>query len=297
MPLMGFCVCVGTYYQTWKPTRQHKFPTNLSQCPPGHQELKAQWAALTSNLPSSSSGTTSFYQRYLRKLAIETNHIESTFLITEESARDIVQRGVDNGDVRWCYESALQDASKIRSILRDTLAACELLLPLVEDPAKLDSAALCRIHETLVESCRITESAYISPGVTRSTTRKTVIVASRAYSIQCCPFDQVDAELDVICNLAKQWTQTWRNPFATASWIHLILVRCHPFEDGNGRLTRLIASLPLMKHGYPPISIDLKQRPEYYDAINKAYTGDHSALSQCIIQGAEETIKFVQSVK
>ncbi len=48
-----------------------------------------------------------------------------------------------------------------------------------------------------------------------------------------------------------------------------------PLQDGNGRTTRLITSIPLMMHGYPPISIGLTQRSNYYDAINKA--------SQCVV--------------
>ncbi|KIJ60752.1 hypothetical protein HYDPIDRAFT_98137 [Hydnomerulius pinastri MD-312] len=130
-------------------------------------------------------------------------------------------------------------------------------------------------------------------GETRTVTRKTVIVAG-TYKVQCCPFPQVDKELDYFCKMAKQWIKSWRNPFATASWIHLVLVRCHPFEDGNGRLTRLIASIPLMMHGYPPISMTLNQRPEYHLAINKAYEGDHSALVQCIITGMQETLAAIK---
>jgi hypothetical protein len=40
-------------------------------------------------------------------------------------------------------------------------------------------------------------------------------------------------------------------------------------QDGNGRLGRIIASIPLMRAGYPPIAIELERRTEYYKAINK----------------------------
>jgi len=89
---------------------------------------------------------------------------------------------------------------------------------------------------------------------------------------------------DFACFIAVD--QVLRNPFATASRIHLALVSCHPFgvsgalyphdwtllnihQDGNGRLVRLISSIPLLRHGYPPISISSSQRADYYDAINK----------------------------
>ncbi|KAI0319598.1 fido domain-containing protein [Amylostereum chailletii] len=146
-----------------------------------------------------------------------------------------------------------------------------------------------------MKTCRFTDELhYVSAGKTRTETRKTVIITG-VYDVQCCPFPEVDHELEYICMMAKQWIKSWKNPFATASWFHLILATCHPFDDGNGRLTRLLASIPLMQHGYPPISIGLTQRADYYSAINKAYKGDHTALVHCILEGMHGTIVSVQS--
>lgn len=51
------------------------------------------------------------------------------------------------------------------------------------------------------------------------------------------------------------------------AWIHLSLVRIHPFFDGNGRIARLIANLPLLRGGQPPIIISLRRRAEYIDLL------------------------------
>jgi len=45
--------------------------------------------------------------------------------------------------------------------------------------------------------------------------------------------------------------------------IHMALVHIHPFWDGNGRIARLLANLPLLKAGLPPLLIDQKQRRDY----------------------------------
>ena len=45
--------------------------------------------------------------------------------------------------------------------------------------------------------------------------------------------------------------------------IHLGFVHIHPFADGNGRLARLIANIPLIKAGLPPLLIDQNRRREY----------------------------------
>ena len=44
---------------------------------------------------------------------------------------------------------------------------------------------------------------------------------------------------------------------------HTSFVRIHPFFDGNGRLARLLANLPVLFAGYPPIVIPAESRAEY----------------------------------
>ena len=51
------------------------------------------------------------------------------------------------------------------------------------------------------------------------------------------------------------------------AWSHLSFVRIHPFFDGNGRVARLIANLPLLKCGHPPLLISLDRRVEYIDRL------------------------------
>lgn len=45
--------------------------------------------------------------------------------------------------------------------------------------------------------------------------------------------------------------------------LHLGFVRIHPFFDGNGRMARLLANLPVLKAGFPPILIDRTRRRDY----------------------------------
>jgi len=50
--------------------------------------------------------------------------------------------------------------------------------------------------------------------------------------------------------------------------LHVSFVRIHPFSDGNGRLARLIANIPILKSGLPPVIISQKQRKQYIDALS-----------------------------
>jgi len=61
---------------------------------------------------------------------------------------------------------------------------------------------ICRVHSRLMNSCQYSDLYYAPAGKTRTETRKTVILAG-AYKIECCPFPDVDGELEYICRMAK----------------------------------------------------------------------------------------------
>ena len=50
--------------------------------------------------------------------------------------------------------------------------------------------------------------------------------------------------------------------------LHITFVRIHPFFDGNGRLARLVANVPVLKAGLPPIIIPREERKAYIDALS-----------------------------
>jgi len=49
--------------------------------------------------------------------------------------------------------------------------------------------------------------------------------------------------------------------------IHMGIAHIHPFWDGNGRIARLLANLPLLKAGLPPLVIPQDQRREYIQVL------------------------------
>lgn len=51
------------------------------------------------------------------------------------------------------------------------------------------------------------------------------------------------------------------------AWTHMSFVRIHPFFDGNGRIARLLANLPVLRGGFPPILISPEQRGEYINIL------------------------------
>lgn len=72
------------------------------------------------------------------------------------------------------------------------------------------------------------------------------------------------------------------HPVIIASVFHHRFTAIHPFDDGNGRLARLLTNLILMQDGYPPVIIKAAKRDEYIFALRKADQGDTSDLVQLI---------------
>lgn len=54
-----------------------------------------------------------------------------------------------------------------------------------------------------------------------------------------------------------------------ATLFHYKFIRIHPFEDGNGRMVRLLTNYILLKNNYPMIIIRNKDKQNYLDALHQ----------------------------
>ncbi|MGL4671528.1 Fic family protein [Cetobacterium sp.] len=81
------------------------------------------------------------------------------------------------------------------------------------------------------------------------------------------------------------------HPIERAAMVHIIFVGIHPFVDGNGRTSRLLLNLELMKNGYPPIVIKNLNRLEYYSALDIAHTtGDNSKFISLVLKESDDML-------
>ena len=64
------------------------------------------------------------------------------------------------------------------------------------------------------------------------------------------------------------------HPVLTAAYLHEALVRIHPFVDGNGRTSRLLMNLYLLRNGYTIVNLKGSDdaRRVYYDALETSHT-------------------------
>lgn len=60
------------------------------------------------------------------------------------------------------------------------------------------------------------------------------------------------------------------SPIELAALFHYRYIRIHPFEDGNGRIARLMVNYILARHGLPMIVIRSRKKQEYLEALHQA---------------------------
>ena len=74
-------------------------------------------------------------------------------------------------------------------------------------------------------------------------------------------------------------------PLVLAAVIHNQFEVIHPFQDGNGRVGRLILNNILLKYNLPPVNIGLENRREYYTSLRDYQnTGNIRPMIELIIK-------------
>ncbi len=86
------------------------------------------------------------------------------------------------------------------------------------------------------------------------------------------------------------------HPVTSATEAHYRFVKIHPFVDGNGRTSRLLMNLMLLRAGYPLTVIPADQRAAYIGALDEADRGVSEPFHQLIAECVERSLDLYLSV-
>ncbi|WLR42567.1 Fic family protein [Bacillus carboniphilus] len=109
------------------------------------------------------------------------------------------------------------------------------------------------------------------------------------------PSVEVPTEMEKVITWYEK-NKTVLHPAELASIFHHKLVSIHPFQDGNGRVSRLCMNLILMKYGYPPAIIRKEERQEYLLALESADQGELSPLVELITKEMKKSLLMMKVI-
>lgn len=84
------------------------------------------------------------------------------------------------------------------------------------------------------------------------------------------------------------------HPAVQSAYAHFALTCIHPYADGNGRLCRTVAAIPLLREVGLPQLILADQWPAYLQALARAHLGDVTAFVQLFLTAQINTMALAR---
>lgn len=149
--------------------------------------------------------------------------------------------------------------------------AIELIYECVRSVKVIDKAFLFDLHRT-VQTQRVTDiykpvgAWKVEPnGCNAINVDQQPVYIEYAHPVD---IDTLMADYLASLNAVDSEEVAAENAAAIYARFHMGFVHIHPFWDGNGRMARLLANIPLLKAGLPPLVIDAARRAEYIRVLS-----------------------------
>src|SRR5215203_1479217 len=98
---------------------------------------------------------------------------------------------------------------------------------------------------------------------------------------------------DLIEWFRKETENANANPIILAALFHYRFIRIHPFDDGNGRVARILMNFILMQFGYPPVIIKTEDKQNYYAVLRLADVDELEPFIGYIVQNLVRSLEIM----
>lgn len=175
--------------------------------------------------------------------------------------------------------------------LRGHSNAINYLLDFIRHRDVLTEATIRELHKVLLME------PYRVEAITPTGERTSKVVALGEYKSQpnhvqtstgeihfYTPPEDTPAKMKDLLDEYRDLEEKESHPVKIAALFHYGLTAIHPFDDGNGRMARLLMNLILMQHGYPPAVIRITERDKYLLALREADQGNLDGIIEFVAE-------------
>ncbi len=241
--------------------------------------LAAVWETERSQL-ADSEALSEFNRKLHREWAVETGLIERVYDFDRGVTELLIERGID---ATLIPHGSGDDPERIASMIQDHEAAIEYVFAFVKDERTLSTSYIKELHQLLTQNQETAEGRdrlgkRVRIPLLRGTYKKRPNnPLGRGGAIhEYCPPEQVASEMDRLIEMHRAHEKV--APEVEAAWLHHRFTQIHPFQDGNGRVVRALATLVLVKAHRFPLVVRSKAKGDYLDALQAADRGDLNPL-------------------
>jgi Fic family protein len=227
-----------------------------------------------------------FNEQLGREWAIETGIIENLYTIDRGITQLLIEKGIEASLIP--HGTTDKPAEQIVEILKDHEEVLEGLFDFVAQRRNLSTSYIKQLHQALTQHQETVDAVNgLGRGVEMTLLRgewknlpnNPKKLGSNGAIHEYCPPEHVAAEMDRLVTLHLEHLDKGISPEVEAAWLHHRFTQIHPFQDGNGRVARALASIVFLKESWFPLVVhgDL-QRKEYLDSLEEADRGDLKPL-------------------
>jgi Fic family protein len=259
-----------------------------------------QWKQLTTSAKNPKLAVESMS----RFICVTTNEIEGVFSLDGSSLSMLVKRGFFvNSIAGFSRNSKITKKAKVINILKNTKSC---FTSLRFKPSEFDDGMIKSIHARMLhdDNLELTETddgsfyCLIPLGTYRHCGCYAVHDDS-SREVHYCPPADLDAEMDWFYENARLLlSREDLDPFYVSAWIQWAFLFIHPFADGNGRVARMISSIPLLKKGLPPVVVTQERKSLYFNALFCAdRNGDLRPLAEFLKEEAQNAVAYLNTLQ
>lgn len=240
------------------------------------------------------------YKDFLRKMqrewAIETGIIERLYTWDRGVTEVLIEHGIDASLIVHRGGVSRDQANHIHDLINDQLETIEGLFSFVKNEQPLTEHFIRSLHAQLTAHQEFTEASTPEGDLVRVELSrgkyKTLPNNPRRpgeLTHEYCPPEFISDEMQQLVNGYGMHNQTVRAEVLSA-WLHHRFTQIHPFQDGNGRVARTLASLVFLRAGLFPLVIRDADRTVYIEALETADSGDMRPLIDLFVKRQRDSI-------